>query len=96
MGISRPVMVVSSMGLVLIGCTNLTTKLCMFSEVQGVATRNGEPIGGATIERTYRWGSSKGETGVDVVRSGPDGKFSFPPVFRRSLLAALLPHNPRI
>lgn len=71
-------------------------KLCMFSEVNGVVLRDGAPVEGALVERTFVWTSSRGETATDSTETGSQGEFHFPPAFKRSLTASILPHNPRI
>ncbi|WP_246004546.1 carboxypeptidase-like regulatory domain-containing protein [Plasticicumulans acidivorans] len=69
--------------------------LCLFSALSGVVLDHGKPVEGARIERSFTW-QSNGETGVDETHTDARGSFSLPVIFRRSLLASLLPHEPFI
>lgn len=71
-------------------------KLCMFSEVNGFVLKDGVPVEGALVERSFVWTSSRGETATDSTGTDSQGRFHFPPAFKRSLAASILPHNPRI
>lgn len=77
------------------GETQAMGKMCMFSAVQGVVTEHGKPVAGVEVERRFTW-AWKNETGVDRARTDAEGRFSFGPVWRGSLLGGLLPHEPSV
>lgn len=70
-------------------------KMFLSSEVKGRLISMGAPLVGATIERELRW-SWKDLTLVDRVTSDSSGEFTLAPVWKRSILGGLLPHQPNI
>lgn len=70
-------------------------KSCLFSAVRAVVLDNGRPVSGAAVERTFKWGWND-ETGHDSAVTGADGSVSFVPIWRSSMLASILPHEPFI
>ena len=71
------------------------TNLVIFSAVIGTVLQGGQPVAGAVVEREFRWGW-KQETGTDRAETDAHGVFRFPAIKRRSLLGALLPHEPNV
>ena len=70
---------------------------CLFSEVAGVVLKGGEPREGTIVERSFEWRSlGGGDAEADSVLTNPEGAFHLPPVFRRLLLASLLPRQPQV
>lgn len=67
----------------------------LFSPVRGVVVRDGVPVGGATVERTYRW-VLKDVRGRDTVVTDPDGTFRFDAATGSGLLSSIMPHEPII
>ena len=67
----------------------------LFSELRGVVLRNGAPVSGAVVERSYIWAWNKSR-GSDRVVTDATGAFSLPAVTGRSLLGGILPHEPAI
>lgn len=65
----------------------------LFSTVSGVVLNHGAPIAGAVIKRKVYW-SWKNENISDQTTTDARGRFEFPPIWRRSLLGAILPHEP--
>ena len=65
-------------------------KLYLFSEVRGVVTQNGKPVGGATVEQTYAYDKKISRT----TQSNDAGEFFFPEVVMRSFWASIMPHEP--
>lgn len=70
-------------------------EMTIFSAVQGQVTQGGQPVAGASVERSWIWRWKK-EDGADSATTGADGRFELPAVVRRSLLAGLMPHEPFI
>ena len=58
-----------------------------------LVTEGGEAAHGVRLERTWLWGWNS-RAGSDVAVTGPDGRFRFPAVTGRSVLASMLPHQP--
>ena len=70
-------------------------KKCLFSEVSGVVFSAGKPIGGAEVERYYKWlGPDKAAR--ETVTTDAQGRFSFQAAYDSALLATVFPHNPSI
>ena len=57
--------------------------------------QDGRPAAGIRIRRAWHW-SWNDSRGSDTAITGKDGRFSFDEVVGRTLLGALLPHQPRI
>ncbi len=70
-------------------------KLCVFSAVSGVVIDRGQPVNGAKVVRRFRW-HWRDEDVRDEAITDKDGRFQFPALYRTSVLAALLPHEPVI
>lgn len=70
-------------------------KLCLFSAVQGVVLSQGQPVSDALVSRQFNWAWGK-ENGADETRTNAAGEFSLPAIFRNSLTASFLPHQPFI
>jgi hypothetical protein len=70
-------------------------KVFLFSEVEGVVVHRGQPVAGATVERSYHWGW-KDQTFSSTVATDASGRFSFPEDSRSSMGGSLLPHEPLI
>ena len=67
-------------------------KLVLFSEVDGVLVDGtGSPQGGVRIERQWTW---RGTADSDETTTDGNGRFRFPEVTERSLMAAILPQEP--
>ena len=62
-----------------------TGKACVFSAVEGVLTRNGEPVKGATIVRKVEWQREDSDKTV----TDENGHFSFPAMYHRSAMKLL-------
>lgn len=73
--------------------TKAMSKVCLFSPVKGKVTRDGRPVAGATIVRTYNW-TSNDKKGGDETKTDASGEFSFPAIYQTMLLGSLLPHEP--
>lgn len=58
------------------------TKVCLFSEVDGIVTISGQPIRGAEVIRTAQF---RGETFRDETTTDEHGRYRFPAKFVRSL-----------
>ena len=63
----------------------------IFSEVRGVVTSNGQPVSGATIERSYDW-TWKGDSDRDQTTTNDKGEFRLPAITRTAFLG-WLPHQ---
>ncbi len=72
---------------------NAMGKMCLFSAVRGVVLDHGKPVEGARIEKSWEWAWND-RKGHNETVTDQHGTFAFPPVWRRSLLASLLPHEP--
>jgi hypothetical protein len=70
-------------------------KVCLFSAVKGVVTRNGAAVANAEVERTYKWGWMN-QTSSDKTRTDAAGRFSFDTAWSRSLLHGVLPLQPTV
>lgn len=70
-------------------------KVCLFSAVRGVVTRNGAPVANAEVERSYQWGWMN-RTDSDKTRSDAQGRFSFDAAWDRSVLHGMLPLQPTV
>lgn len=79
----------------IMGASRGMAKLHLFSEVNGVVLKSGTPISGAVVEQEFVW-SWNDEVGRTSVKTDTLGQFRFPAQVRHSLLASLLPHEPRI
>jgi len=69
------------------------SKMCLFSEVSGVVLDHGQPVAGATLERSWFW-HWKDQKGGDSTQTDSQGAFRCPSVFGGSLLGSFLPHEP--
>ncbi len=67
----------------------------LFSEVDGVVVREGTPVSGVQVTRSYLWGWNS-SSGSDRVVTDQAGSFHFPVIIGKSLLGGLLPHEPSI
>ncbi|MGD8176853.1 DUF6795 domain-containing protein [Marinimicrobium sp. ARAG 43.8] len=56
-------------------------KVCLFSEISGVITLNGEPAAGAELTRTANLNKDK----VDYTTTDDSGHFKMPAVFQRTV-----------
>lgn len=74
---------------------NAMDRMCLFSAVHGVVLDHGKPVAGATIERSYNWGWND-QSGGDQTTTDAQGAFALPAIWGRSLLGAILPHEPVI
>lgn len=70
-------------------------KVCLFSAVRGVVTRNGVPVPNAEVERTYKWGW-RASTESDKARTDAQGRFSFDAAWERSIVHGVLPLQPTV
>lgn len=69
-----------------------SSKLCVFSTVEGTVLKDGEPVMGAVITRTYSW---KDEDISEEVSTDKSGHFKFNAAYQHSFWS-WLPHNPSI
>lgn len=85
------------LGVAWVGVSEVRTmgRMCLFSAVQGVVTEGGKPVAGAWVERRFAW-AWKHSSGVERARADDAGRFHFDAVWGRSLLGALLPHEPAV
>lgn len=67
----------------------------LFSEVLAVVVRDGVPVSGAAVERSYLWAWNDSR-GSDSTVTDATGTFRLPSVTGRSLLGGILPHEPAI
>jgi hypothetical protein len=65
----------------------------MFSEVQGVVLKEGKPLAGAKVVRTFNWAWNNAKQ-KDEVMTDASGKFNFESVSRSSLITSIFPHEP--
>jgi hypothetical protein len=70
-------------------------KKCLFSEVSGVISSQGNPVEGAEVERYYKW-QGPDKSGKETVKTDSAGRFKFSAVYDNAVLASLFPHNPSI
>lgn len=68
-------------------------RMCLFSAVRGVVLDHGKPVEGARIEQSWEWGWNDTKGHQEAV-TDQRGTFAFSPVWRHSLMASLLPHEP--
>lgn len=76
-----------------IGEANAMGKMCLFSAVRGVVLDHGRPVEGARIEQDWEWDWNATKGHQEAV-TDQQGAFALSSVWRRSLLASLLPHEP--
>lgn len=82
--------------LMLTACeVNAMGKMCLFSAVHGVVLDHGQPVAGATIERSYKW-AWNGKKGGDQTTTDAAGKFALPVIWGSSFTGSILPHEPFI
>lgn len=82
--------------LLLTSCkVNAMGKMCLFSAVHGVVLEHGQPVAGATIERSYNW-AWKNRSGNDQATTDARGEFSLPAIWGSSVFGSLLPHEPMV
>lgn len=94
--LKKSIIVLSLMVLVLVGEESMAFgKVSLFSEVEGVVLHNGQPVTGASVERSYRWHWGD-KQGTDNTTSDSDGTFKFPEITERSFTASIVPHEPVI
>ena len=67
----------------------------LFSEVQGIVVRDGAPVGGAVVERSYLWAWND-KRGSDSAVTDQQGAFRVPVITGRSFLGGVLPHEPAV
>lgn len=60
-------------------------KACVFSQVEGVVTKNGQPVAGAKVQRIANWQSEVS----DATTTNEKGEFSFPAQYERSIMGVL-------
>ncbi len=79
----------------LLGSAFMARAQVLFSPVEGEVTREGAPVAGAKVVRSFEWiwGAEKGS---DSATTDAQGRFSFPVVKRSSFSASLIPHQPAI
>lgn len=82
-----------ALSLMIAGKANAMGKMCLFSAVRGVVLDHGQPVEGATIERTYKW-AWKDQSGGDRTVTDATGGFALPTIWGHSLLGSILPHEP--
>lgn len=70
-------------------------QLCLFSAVEGIVLSQGKPVSNAVLSRQFVWTWGK-ESGTDETRTNAAGEFTLPAIFRNSLTASFLPHQPLI
>ena len=75
--------------------TQTMASMCLFSEVRGVVLDHGQPVAGATLERSWFW-HWKDSRGADATTTDASGAFHFPAVYGSSLFGLVLPHEPVI
>jgi hypothetical protein len=68
-------------------------RLCVFSAVRGVVLDHGRPVAGAKVMRSF---GPPAKPVTDEAVTNEKGEFQLPAVFRTSVIAALLPHQPHI
>lgn len=74
---------------------NAMGKMCLFSAVRGVVLDHGQPVKGASIERSYKW-MWNDQTGNDETTTDAQGAFSLPVIWGQSLFGSLMPHEPNV
>lgn len=82
-----------ALSLMIAGKANAMGKMCLFSAVKGVVLDHGQPVEGATIERTYKW-AWKDQSGGDQTATDARGEFALPTIWGHSLFGSFLPHEP--
>jgi len=70
-------------------------QMYLFSAVDGVVTRQGKPLPGCRVERSFFW-HWKDERGSESAVTDASGRFAFAEIVRSSLLGSLLPHEPMV
>ena len=68
-------------------------QMVIFSELHGQVLAAGQPVAGATVERSWDWGLTD-EKGSDRTTTDAQGQFRLPAVTRRGGLRGMLPHEP--
>lgn len=74
----------------------LSSRLVLFSEVQGTVLKEGKPVQGARLTQEIVWSDNKNEVPPSSVSSGADGRFIFPAVERDAGMLRAVPHQPVI
>lgn len=67
----------------------------MFSAVQGVVLKDGKPLPGVKVVRTFNWAWNDA-TQKDEATTDTNGKFRFETAKRLSLITSIFPHEPVI
>ncbi len=65
----------------------------MFSEVQGMVLKDGKPVAGAKVVRSYKWAWNDAKQKDEVITDA-SGKFRFKIAKRMSLITSIFPHEP--
>ncbi len=79
------------------GCSMASTsKLCLFSEVQGVVLKGGQPVVNAQVKRHYTWAWKNDQRYQDETTTDAEGRFRFPAALESSFWGSWLPHEPQI
>lgn len=78
----------------LTGCKPVGT-LTICSDVGGQLMRDGQPVAGVALTRSWRWALTD-DSGSDSATTGADGRFRFARVERPKPLRARFPHEPVI
>ena len=85
-----------ALGLLIQGHAVAFTKtLYLFSEVEGIVLRDGEPVVGALVEQEYHWHWGNQRRSSTAV-TDRNGRFHFPTITGSSFTAQLFPHEPVI
>ncbi|WP_415225912.1 DUF6795 domain-containing protein [Psychromonas sp.] len=69
------------------GVTAVSIKQCLFSEMTGVVNFEGKPAAGVKLVRMVDYNKAQ----YDETVTDENGKFHFSPIYRSSLLSAVLP-----
>ncbi len=79
------------------GCSMASSsKLCLFSEVQGVVLKGGQPVVNAQVKRYYTWAWKNDQRYQDETTTDAEGRFRFPAALESSFWGSWLPHEPQI
>jgi hypothetical protein len=79
------------------GCSMASSsKLCLFSEVQGIVLKSGQPVVNAQVKRYYTWAWKNDQRYQDETTTDAEGRFRFPAALESSFWGSWLPHEPQI
>lgn len=74
----------------------VSSRLVLFSEVQGTVLKGGKPVQGAQLTQETVWSDNKNDVPPKSVRTDSDGRFLFPAVERDAGATRVVPHQPVI